>query len=127
MSSRSCSMRCAATMARRQILPRAMTYAGQLAEAARRIQQAGAPCEAHGSALSEICRQIDRLKEVVERLEQAVADNERVADAPDRARSARDTILPALREIREPADRLEGLLDADLWPIPTYDRLLSLG
>ncbi len=118
--------RCAATMARRQILPRAMTYAGQLAEAASRIQQAGAICEAHCSALSEICGHIDRLREAVERLERAVADNEKIEDAAQRARAARDTILPALQEVREPADSLEGIVDADLWPIPTYDRLLSL-
>jgi glutamine synthetase len=34
--------------------------------------------------------------------------------------------LPAMADVRKVADRLEGIVADDLWPIPTYRELLFI-
>jgi glutamine synthetase len=34
------------------------------------------------------------------------------------------TVLPAMLAVREVADKLEGLIANDLWPLPTYQEML---
>jgi hypothetical protein len=38
----------------------------------------------------------------------------------------RDTMLPAMAAVREVADRLEGLVPDDLWPLPKYAEILFI-
>jgi glutamine synthetase len=42
------------------------------------------------------------------------------------AKHARDAIVPAMSQVRTAADRLEGLVADDLWPLPTYRELLFI-
>ena len=35
-----------------------------------------------------------------------------------------DTIVPAMRALRDPIDRLELTVDKDIWPVPTYGDLM---
>ena len=44
----------------------------------------------------------------------------------ERAANYRDEVLPAMNEVRLHADRLELLVDDDLWPLPKYRELLFL-
>ena len=34
--------------------------------------------------------------------------------------TVRDRVLPAMLMLREASDALEMIVDADLWPLPTY-------
>jgi len=38
----------------------------------------------------------------------------------------RDTVLPAMAAVREVADRLEGIVPDDLWPLPKYAEILFI-
>jgi glutamine synthetase len=38
----------------------------------------------------------------------------------------RDSVLPAMAEVRAAADELEGLVADDLWPLPTYQEMLYI-
>ena len=38
----------------------------------------------------------------------------------------RDTVLPAMADVREVADRLERLVADDLWPLPKYSEILFI-
>jgi glutamine synthetase len=38
----------------------------------------------------------------------------------------RDTVLPAMSDVREVADRLERLVADDLWPLPKYSEILFI-
>ena len=36
----------------------------------------------------------------------------------------RDRIMPAMQDLRDPIDRLELIVDKDIWPVPTYGDLM---
>ena len=38
----------------------------------------------------------------------------------------RDTVIPAMEDVREVADRLERLVADDLWPLPKYEEMLFI-
>jgi glutamine synthetase len=38
----------------------------------------------------------------------------------------RDTVLPAMDDVRAVADRLERLVADDLWPLPKYSEVLFI-
>ena len=66
-------------------------------------------------------RQLTRnLSQALKSLEAALI---KVSDCPtilDKAQQARDELLPAMELVRDEADKLETLVDAELWPLPTY-------
>ena len=38
----------------------------------------------------------------------------------------RDTVLPAVEDVREVADKLERIVADDLWPLPKYSEMLFI-
>ena len=42
------------------------------------------------------------------------------------AKHARDEVIPAMTAVRTAADKLEGLVADDLWPLPTYQEMLFI-
>ena len=38
----------------------------------------------------------------------------------------RDKVVPAMTAVRAAGDKLEGIVAADLWPLPTYQEMLFI-
>ena len=38
----------------------------------------------------------------------------------------RDSVVPAMAEVRDAADRLEKVVADDLWPLPKYSEILFI-
>jgi glutamine synthetase len=111
-------------MAKRQILPAAARYSERLASAAVAVDAAGAGAEVHQRMLTALCGLMAELHEAVEALEEAVPRAGGVAGHLKQAEAFRDMVLPAMQKVREAADGLESIVDADFWPLPTYAEML---
>ena len=59
-------------------------------------------------------------------LEQQLAALRAAADAHTAARIARDGVVPAMQACREHCDALERMLNAAVWPLPSYAEMLWL-
>jgi glutamine synthetase len=47
--------------------------------------------------------------------------------SPERwAKYMHDRVVPAMEDVREVADRLEGIVADDLWPLPKYSEMLFI-
>ena len=111
-------------MARRQILPAVLKYSGELASSLVSVKDAGCSL-AHGSVLlSDLCSEIDQLKEKVDFLSEILGGRPDTDLPEDAARYMHDLVLPAMSSLRASADRLECITDRSCWPFPTYDELL---
>jgi glutamine synthetase len=105
----------AAAIARTMILPAAVRHLNDL----------------RATGLEELIAELEPLvKELhynLVKLEDAnLAVNQPDDDAPKWALYMRDTVLPAMADVREVADRLEGLVPDDLWPLPKYSEMLFI-
>ena len=47
-----------------------------------------------------------------------------ITDACQCAHAYHDKVVPAMEALREPADKLEMIVDEDLWPFPSYGDLI---
>jgi len=105
------------------IYPAAMRYQSELAAASANLKAAGV--EADLSVLTEVTGLIATLQSSLAALEAAVAEDDAKTMLAE-AKHACDAILPAMLEVRQSADALEGLVADDLWPLPTYQEMLFI-
>ncbi|HMJ32272.1 MAG TPA: glutamine synthetase III [Baekduia sp.] len=75
---------------------------------------------------------VDEVEPLVTELHTALLALEKANDhdGPDgglkHAKYMRDTVIPAMDAVRAVADRLEGLVADDLWPLPKYSEMLFI-
>jgi glutamine synthetase len=104
---------CAATIARTQLIPAAIEYQKQLAETIKSVGGAG-----------KTTGQKKLLKEVSGLIEQSLSDT----DALEAALSKHDAakIFSGMAKLRVSIDELEGLVPANIWPLPSYAEILLM-
>jgi glutamine synthetase len=113
-------------IAKRQIMPACVEYSGRIASSLSIITDAGATCGTMQKSLEKVCGLIDDLGQGIEALEAAVDKAQSIGKPNTQARSYRDAVIPAMGKVRQAADTLETLVDADLWPLPSYAEMLFL-
>ncbi len=111
-------------MARRQILPAVIRYAGTLSSGIASIRAAGAAIMNGSALLTDLCEEIDQLKDSVDALSEILSLKPEDGTPEASARYMHDKVLPAMETLRTSADRLEQITDRSCWPFPTYDELL---
>ena len=105
----------AAAIARTMILPAAIRYLNEL--------QATGLAELTG----EVEPLIKELHFALRGLEDAnLKDNQPDSSAQKWALYMRDTVIPAMEDVRDVSDRLEKLVADDLWPLPKYSEMLFI-
>ncbi|MEC7353208.1 MAG: glutamine synthetase type III, partial [Planctomycetota bacterium] len=113
------------TMLRTQILPAALRAQSQYADAVAATHATGATGAAAEAVLQELLDAIDQLHHALLALE---AEQNREFTGPEKAmRSRQHDLIPAMEAARAAADRVESLVPADLWPLPTYAEMLLIG
>ena len=113
-------------MAKRQILPAVMEYSGMLAGAANSVKSLGVDADVHVNSLKEVCSLTSALQSNVAALEAAVDKASEVDGVHAQAKAYRDAVIPAMGAVREAADKLETIVDASIWPLPTYAEMLFI-
>jgi glutamine synthetase len=114
-------------MARRQILPAAVAYAARLAESLQAVQAADVDADtgAQAGTLKEVSAAAASLKKNILQLERKLADVDGLhGDTYKQACAFRDTVFTQMALLREDGDKLEEIVDASLWPYPTYSDML---
>ena len=111
-------------MAKRQILPACVKYSAMLGDAVGSVSSAGVDVQPQRELLESVCGLIATMKTNISELEKAVAATRKLADSTKQAGLFRDQVVPAMAALRQVADELEAIVDADLWPIPTYAEML---
>jgi glutamine synthetase len=111
-------------IANRMILPAALRYQAEVAEAIANLKATGASVpKVQLAHLNELVSAIDDLKGAADRLDD-VLEETHSEDSLAHAKYARDVVIPAMCAVRAGGDRLELLVADDLWPLPTYQEML---
>jgi glutamine synthetase len=112
------------TMAKTQIAPAVIKFNGGLAESINEVSDAGASTKGQKALLKKAGDLFDSLQDGIAGLEKAVAKAKDVDGAEKKAEAYHKVVVPAMKELREAADELEKIVDADIWPLPTYAQML---
>ncbi|NLE08344.1 MAG: glutamine synthetase type III [Dehalococcoidales bacterium] len=113
-----------AEMARRQILPAVIRYKAALAGSVNAVITAGGNAEVEKSLLGKISALLSSLYKNIEKLEKSIEKANGKKDLKSEAIAFRDLVIPAMTDVRNNADELETIVDAEYWPMPTYSQLL---
>jgi len=113
-------------MAKRQILPVGIKFSAQVAESISKIKNIGDfDVSAQVELLEELSNTLASFKRNLNSLEEATQKAcSMQEDSYKKACYYRDVVCEEMKKLREDADHLETLVDAELWPIPTYSELL---
>jgi glutamine synthetase len=110
-------------IAKTTILPAAVKYQYQLASTALALKQLNK--EHCTMVLDEVNESVKKLQETIYALEGVLGHHEQ-GTTLDHATYARDHIVPAMANVREVADMLEGVVSDEFWPLPTYQEMLFI-
>lgn len=111
-------------MAGKQIIPAVINYTKSLADTINAVKAAGCDASVQIGLLKETSGLLCEMKEALASLKQAEADASAMTDVREQAFFYKDTIMKIMAQLRAPADKLEMIVDKEMWPFPTYGELM---
>lgn len=111
-------------MAQRQIIPAAVEYSSALAKSIKNIEKAGTNAGSQKKMLEKVCRLVNELDSSAEELKKAANAANGIDNSAKKAENYRDIVKPAMVKVRQAADELETIVDAKIWPLPSYAEML---
>ncbi len=113
-------------MAGKQIIPAVIRYTTQLADSLGKVKAAcpEADVSVQTELLIETSALLSDMKVALAALIDAKEASRTVKGARACALAYHDTVVPAMVALRTPADKLEMIVDKELWPFPSYGDLI---
>ncbi len=115
------------SMARKDIVPAAIRYGHELAEAiiSKKTAIRGIDTKVEERLLTRIQTHTAALVVALDTLDERMQTVDTMTDdAQNRANYYRDEVIPAMDALRAEADMLEMLVAKDMWPLPSYGDIL---
>ncbi len=114
-----------AFMAKTMVLPAVLRYVGEVAGAAASSKAAGVEATSAVELLKSLNSACTALTTAIAKLDGAIGHHAS-GELIDHAKYSRDSILPAMVDVRTASDKLEVMVADDLWPMPTYREILFI-
>ncbi len=114
----------ALNIAKTMILPAAYRYQGELAGVANALKSVNGGT-VHIGTLETVSKLVGELEKEIAGLEKVI-DDHGAGDLLTEARHFQREVIPAMKAVRDVADKLEGIVADDLWPLPTYREMLFI-
>jgi glutamine synthetase len=114
----------ALNIAKTMILPAAYRYQGELARTAAALKQSlGGNVDM--ATLKTVTQLVAELEKNIAALESSIAHHA-AGEVAAQAKHFQSEVIPAMHAVRGVADKLEGIVADDLWPLPTYREMLFI-
>ncbi len=117
-------------LAGNHVIPVAIRYQNTLIENVKGLKQVldlktyGKLTQNQMETITEISEHIDKIKTYLNEMMEARKNANHIQGPEEKAFAYCDTVFPYFEKIRYHADKLELLIDDELWPLPKYRELL---
>lgn len=111
-------------MASKQILPAIMKYTKTLADTVISVKEAGADSSVQAEVLNEVTALLTETKNALHKLIEVTEAAGQKEEGPEQANYFHSDVCPAMEALRVPVDKLEMIVDKDVWPMPSYGDLI---
>ncbi len=112
-------------MAGKQIIPAVIKYTTALANS---INSVKAACDADVSVQTELLKDVSALlaeaKAALKKLEEVAEKAYAMEEGRAQAICYRDEVKVSMEALRAPVDKLEMIVDKEMWPMPSYGDLI---
>jgi len=118
--------RTAISMASVKYIPAVISYVKKLADSINSVKAAVADADVsvQTELLKESSALLAKAQAALKNLVKVTDEANAIAEASKAAKFFRDSVVPAMNELRAPIDALEVIVEKELWPVPTYGDLL---
>jgi glutamine synthetase len=111
-------------IASKQIIPAVVSYTKTLADTINSVVAAGAKATVQAELLNEVSDLLEETKAALSKLIELDSQAATKAEGEEQARFFHDVVVPAMAELRAPVDKLEMIVDKEVWPMPSYGDLI---
>ena len=111
-------------VASKQIIPAVIKYTKTLADTINAVTAAGAEASVQVELLNETSALLSDTKVALAKLSDVTETAATKAEGEEQARYFHDVVTVAMAELRDPVDKLEMIVDKEMWPMPSYGDLL---
>ncbi len=111
-------------VASKQIIPAVIKYTKTLADTINAVTAAGAEASVQVELLNETSALLSDTKVALAKLSDVTETAATKAEGEGQARYFHDVVTVAMAELRDPVDKLEMIVDKEMWPMPSYGDLL---
>ncbi len=111
-------------MASKQFVPVFIGYTKTLADTINSVKAAGADTSVQSEILSEVSVLLKETKDALKVLEKVTEEAAEKEEGPVQANFYHSDVVPAMEALRAPVDKLEMIIDKEVWPMPSYGDLI---
>ena len=112
-------------IAGKQIIPSVIKYTTSLADSISSVKAAcGADVSVQTELLMETSKLLVQTKTALSSLEKVIEEGMAMEEGREQAVFYRDAALTAMEGLRTPVDKLEMIVDKEMWPMPSYGDLI---
>ncbi len=111
-------------MAGKQFIPTMVKAARDLAKTCVDVEAMGVDASVEKELLTELNGYIREAQDAKKALLAALEEAEKYPAGRSQAVQFKDLVVPAMKALRAPIDAAEMIVDASLWPVPTYSELM---
>lgn len=113
-------------MAGKQIIPAVIKYVSKLADSLGKVKAVcpAADVSVQEELLIEASAYLSDMKVALSKLVEVADKCAEIAETKEQAQAYRNEVIPAMAALRTPADKLEMIVDKELWPMPSYGDLI---
>lgn len=113
-------------MTGKQLIPAVVKYTTILADSLGKIKSAcpDADTSVQEELLIEVSAYLSDMKVAVSALIELTDKCSAIGESKEQATAYHDEVVPAMAALRAPADKLEMIVDKELWPLPSYGDLI---
>ena len=111
-------------MASKSIIPAVTKYTKFLADTVIAVREAGADSSVQSGTLTEVTAYLKEAKVALNKLIDERDSAKRLKRGKEQAFQYRERVVPAMEALRKPVDKLEMIVDKEIWPMPSYGDLI---
>ena len=115
---------CMIHMASKAYIPAVVSYSGSLAGDVAALEAVGVDASTQRKLLDRVNALLKEASDALEDLETKLPQVNTMDSMGAMAHAFHDVILPCMAALREPIDKLELLVDQDVWPMYSYGDML---
>lgn len=108
----------------KQIIPAVIGYTGTLSSIIESLNHIQAPNNVQMELLTEISDLLNETNGAVRILREVSEKAAQIESNQEKAHYYHDYVVPAMEALRRPVDKLEMLVDKEVWPMPSYGDLM---
>ena len=112
-------------MTTKQIIPAVIRYTTTVADSVHSVGSIeGMDVSVQTDILKKCTQHLKKVNEALHHLNEVTDIAAAMEDGRERAIYYKDTVIPAMADLRTPVDALEILVDKKVWPMPSYGDLI---